>query len=469
MLLLLFLIPAAQAAELEIEHLPVRDSIVTTEQAAFDIRITNNQDFIDTFRLSSNDLFWTLLSDPLYHYFSGVDIRSGDSETVRLLLKPAEPLEIGQYRVDIDVKSTKGTNSETIPLFVTIRPEKPLIQEYLAAVRRILEIPAVSTPDEDITVKVNLINRNPKDLPDVKLIFSSALLNREVQTSLEPLEKKTIEETFSLDPLTPTQKDILKLQLVLDGNVLEPDINEPYEIGAYSEIVVDSSETKKQFLKRIDETTYVNNGNVKNSKSVEFEVSEFKNVFTTASPEPFVIQREGKQYLAWEFTLDPSESLTITRTVSYRPLLVIALVIIAALVSYYLLRSPVIAVKKASILSLREGGISELKIIVHLKNRSSGVFERLTITDRLPIIAEVTTGTDLGTVKPSSIYNDGRKTIVKWELDKLEKGEERILSYSMKSRLAIMGSLTLPSLVVRFYSPKGTKLVTRSRTVTISV
>ena len=46
---------------------------------------------------------------------------------------------------------------------------------------------------------------------------------------------------------------------------------------------------------------------------------------------------------------------------------------------------------------------------------------------------------------------------------------ERILSYQMKSKLAILGSVTLPGVAVRFYTIKGTKLVTRSKQVTVSV
>ncbi|MBS3133282.1 hypothetical protein J4470_04130 [Candidatus Woesearchaeota archaeon] len=466
---LFLLIPAAQAADFQVESLPVIDSILHSEQAAFDVRITNNQGSKDTFRFSYTDLFWDVLSDPLYHYFSGVDIRSGDSETVRLLLKPVKELEIGLYKVGVTIKSEKGKSSETIPLFITLRPEKPLIQEYLAAVSRIVEIPSVVYPNENITVKVNLINRNPRNLSEVKLVFSSELLTREVKTSLNPLEKKMVVESFSLDPLTVPRKDVLNVKLVVDGAVLEPEIKEPYEVGAYSEIVVDSSETRKLFLKRIEETIYVNRGNVENSKTVEFEIGFFRKLFTKAFPEPFIIKRGGKQFLAWEVVLEPAESLTIVRTVSYVPLLVLVLLIAAAVILYYLLRSPVCAIKKAGILNLREGGISELKIIVHVKNRSSQAFERLTVTDSIPTMAQVTTGPDIGTVKPASVYNDGMKTIVKWELDRIEKGEERILSYKMRSHLAILGSLTLPAVVVRFYSPKGTKLITRSRTLTVNV
>ena len=138
LMLFLLLVPAVHAAGFKVEVLSVQDSIIFGEQAAFDVRIANNEDAKDTFRFYYNDLFWDVLSDPLYHYFSGVDIRSGDSETVRLLITPVEFLRYGQYKVDLTIKSGKGGASETVPLFVTVRSEKPLIQEYLAAFLQII-------------------------------------------------------------------------------------------------------------------------------------------------------------------------------------------------------------------------------------------------------------------------------------------------------------------------------------------
>ncbi len=467
--LFILLVPAAHAAGFRADVLSVQDSIILGEQAAFDVRIANNEDFSDTFRFYYNDLFWDVLSDPLYHYFSGVDIRSGDSETVRLLLTPVEPLKYGQYKVDVTIKSGKGGASETIPLFVTVRPEKPLIQEYLAAVRRIVEIPPVVYPNRSIPVTVNLINRNPKNLTDLKVVFSSRLFYREVEAPLGPLESRVISEEFPLDPLTPAQKDVLNVKLLVGGRVLQPELNEPYEIGAYSDIVVNSSDVRRLFLKSVNRTVYVNRGNVPGSELIGVETNPFSKIFTKASPAPFEVSRGGKSFLAWELSLEPSGSFVITRTVSYRPLFFLALIIGLVVALYYLFRSPVYAIKKAGILALSESGISEVKIIVHVKNRSGKPFERLTITDSIPIIAEVTAGPDLGTVSPVSVYNDGRRTIVRWELDKLDAGEERILSYKLKSHLAIIGSLTLPSVVVRFYSQKGTKLVSRSSKLTVKV
>jgi hypothetical protein len=162
----------------------VYDSIIEGERAAFDVKIANNQDSTDTFRFSTNDLLWDMLSDPLFHYFSGIDIRPGDSQVVRLILYPTEPLEYGRYRIDVQIKGDKAKTPEVMPLFVTVRPAKPLIQEYLAAVNKIVEIPSVVNPVNNVSVKVNLVNRNPKNLDKVTLVFSGNLLNREITTSL---------------------------------------------------------------------------------------------------------------------------------------------------------------------------------------------------------------------------------------------------------------------------------------------
>ena len=39
-----------------------------------------------------------------------------------------------------------------------------------------------------------------------------------------------------------------------------------------------------------------------------------------------------------------------------------------------------------------------------------------------------------------------------WDLDGLDRGEERIISYVAKSKLSIIGRLALPDAVVEYYS-----------------
>ena len=464
MFLVLFILPVTvvQAADFEIETSIVHGSVIEGENAMFDVRITNNQDFEDVFRLSTNDLFWSLTSDPLHHYFSGVVIKAGEAKTVRLILTPDKAAEFGHYKIDVNVEAEKNRIKERFTVLVGFSTSKPLISDYFAAVNRFVEVPHVINPKEDVTVRVNLANRNPKKIDELTVRFSSKLMSREVKTSLYPLEKKFIEETFRLDPLTEPQKDVLTVEIIFEGESLAPTIKESFEVGSYPEISEEFERTSKSFLRSVTENAYRNTGNVKASKTVQFPTNLFKSYFTKSNLEKFEMKKDGKRYAAWEISLEPDETITITRSTDYRSLLMALLLAVAAFVLYYLFRSPVVVTKRANVMHVQDTGISEIKLFLHIRNRTDRTYERFTITDTIPSPATASGGTDVGTLKPDSIYDDGSKTVVKWKIKKIRSKEDCILSYSMKSKVAIIDSITLPPAVVKFHNGKGTKRITRS-------
>ena len=466
-IMLFLVISLVHAGPTEIKTFAIEDSILANGRAVFDIRITNNQIVNDTFRFSYEDVEWDVISDPLHYYFTGVDVPAGSSQMVRIVLTSSRYHLPGRYQVDFTIDSTRGTNSHTFPLVVSIRSEKPRIDAYLAAVKQLVDVPDVVIPKDNVPVTINLVNRNAKNISEMKIVMSSRFMNRIVSTPLGPLEEKIIEESFSLDPLLPPQEDVVNFKFFADGVFLNADrpINEPYKIGAYAEIIVESSDTKKSFLKTTEEKTYRNVGNVKKSEIIEVETNRFESFFTRSEPDQVSLTRGNQFYKVWEITLEPAKVVTVTRTVSYRPLVVIAVILLAGAIFFYLMRSPVSVVKRVSVVHLSGGGISELKIIVHLKNRSGEHFEKFTVVDKIPLMADVKSDHDVGSVKPASVYVHGNQTTVKWDVDKLEKNEERILSYKLKARLPIVGSLSLPGVSARFYSGKGTKLITKSRGV----
>ena len=134
----------------------------------------------------------------------------------------------------------------------------------------------------------------------------------------------------------------------------------------------------------------------------------FKKYFTKTSKGSFEVKRDDNTYVAWELSLGPQKTISITRATSYIPLLVLFLIIIASLALYYFLRSPVYIIKRANVHTIKDLGISELKIVVHVKNRTNKTYERATITDTIPTLADVSGGHDVGTLKPDSVFNDGR-------------------------------------------------------------
>jgi hypothetical protein len=458
------------AAGFAVKTTPVYNTILPGEQALFDVTITNTGNYEDTYRMFISDITWDVQTQPLSDFFGGMKIKPEESKTTRLIIRPELDKPYGAHRVTLSVKSQNAGVIKLSYLNVNLVSPKPQIRDYLAAVSRIVDIPSQIDPRKEFDIKVNLQNRNPKNISELIITLRSNLIKKKVVTSLEPLAKKSVTVPVKLDALTPPQKDLLRVALTVENSTLQPEIEEEFQIIGYSEITEEEAEPRKGFLSTTREITYFNDGNLEAQKLVQIRTNFFKKIFTSTQPEHFVISRENKQYLAWQLTLKPQESVTVTVTESYVPLFIISVIIIVALVLYYVLRSPLIIKKEAAVIGLREGGISELRVLLHIKNRTKKPFERLTVADRVPKIAEMEKELEVGTLKPTKVFQHRKEgTIIKWEIDGLEKYEERMLSYRLKSKLSILGGFNLPPALLKFYDEKGKERLTRSNKVRIEV
>ena len=66
--------------------------------------------------------------------------------------------------------------------------------------------------------------------------------------------------------------------------------------------------------------------------------------------------------------------------------------------------------------------------------------------DHVPHIAHVEKELSIGSMQPHAILQHPKRGVmIKWNVEVLEAGDERVLSYKMISRLPILGEFTLPS------------------------
>ena len=448
----------------------VTNSIFPDETAIFTVTIVNNLDVPDTYRLNLMGLSWSLQSDPLSDYLSGITIPAHNIHEVNLKLKPIGTLEYGTYQLELGIDSQQSKNSKSIFLIINLRNPQPPIKDYFAVVSKIIEIPGVIDPRETVPIGINLENLNPKNISNLEVQLSSKLINEQTVSSLAPLEKKKITFQVNLDPLTPPQKDILVLTLLVDGRVLQPIIKEPFEIIEYSEIVKEISPPEKGFLSSQQTIKFTNKGNVDKIYMHEQKVGFFEDLFTSSDPKAYKIKKDEATYLAWDLQLGPDATQSITVKTSYIPLFILIVVIVLAIIAYYIFRSPITVTKEASILATKEGGISNLKIVLHIKNRSNQVMDNVTIVDKIPNIAEIEKEPELGSIKPTQILQSAREgTVVKWEIGSVEKLEERIITYRMKSKLTIIGGINIPSATVRFADNRGKEQVANSNRLDVSI
>ena len=134
--------------------------------------------------------------------------------------------------------------------------------------------------------------------------------------------------------------------------------------------------------------------------------------------------------------------------------------------SYFLFRTQVVLKKSARILSTKEGGISELKVIIHARNRSSKKVRNVRIIDLIPSLAELVKHFDVGTLEPYKVVlHDAKGTIVKWKIDELEPGEERLIYYKVKNKLSVLSGISLPAVVAKFETAPETERSSKSNVV----
>jgi len=125
------------------------------------------------------------------------------------------------------------------------------------------------------------------------------------------------------------------------------------------------------------------------------------------------------------------------------------------IIFYFKYRSPIVIKKSVASIHTRDGGISKLKIVLLVKNRSNVRHEEISLSDRLPKIVEVVED-ETHSVYPSKIIEEENKiTLIRWNINEMEALEERIITYVVRTRLSVLGDFELPTAVVKFKTKKG--------------
>ena len=108
--------------------------------------------------------------------------------------------------------------------------------------------------------------------------------------------------------------------------------------------------------------------------------------------------------------------------------------------------------KQHSNVTRTNGGVSEMSVVLHVRNRGKVRISDIEVTEIIPSIISIERDVAIGSLQPTKIMQHEKKgtTIVKWNLEILDPSEERVLSYRIKTRLSILGSFSLPAAVAVF-------------------
>lgn len=461
-LCLLFFAPFVQAADFNVNVEPINDNIYATESALFNLTITNQGAEEETYKISSNVL-WDLTSDPLPDYFSGMKVGPNEKDSTLLKFSPPARITGGSKQLNLDIEDGSGEKI-TIPIAIHIKAIGYGPQGYVPFVMTSLIVePVKINPQNKFTAKVKLKNGNVLNLSEVsvELTTKKDLFYKKRVVDIDPLEEKTETFVISMNPLTEPTEDTLVAIISYQDTYFKP-AQESIEVVPY-ENLVEEKKADKSFLKTRHTIELINKGNTEFAELYKVETSLFENLFTGTKPDAKMMTEEGERYVVWEIVLEPGQKITLEHTENYRPLFAVLFIAILSIVLYYVFRSDVAVDKSAEVLEVEEGGISKIKLTLNIKNRSRKKLDHIKIIEKIPNIASYVKEDYLGTLKPNKVLrHDVKGTLLKWDIDKLEGYEERMITYKIKSKLSILGTLKLSPAIAKFKNKKGKITITHS-------
>lgn len=456
------------AASFSVEMEPASDSsnkIYKDEVAEFKISIYNSG--------SQDDRYLIYSLDPSWRFYSDSQTISVPAKTRREFTVYADPTSVitksGLYSVNLDVKSTVYDDIVSSSEDVSIKPEA--YREFQPSVSVFANVNENGIIDsrEDIDVKIRLVNRNALDIPKLTMFVESELFEDTFSVAIGPNSEIHKILTFNIDEFTEPQSGIMTVKAVYDGKIIT-DKRIEYEVQENKAFFGRKVSEDKSFLFTKYAVELENNGNVPSVEKFSYDISAFGNLFTETDPEAEFVSGPDGSYLEFEVELDPSESTVVHITTNYKSTFMTVVAILGVLVLvvslYYLLRSPVLVTKKATVVAQSECGTSEIKILLNIRNRTNKILENISVVDRIPDITEIEKEFSMGTLRPTKIVRNSRKgTLIRWDFPAIEGFEERLITYRIHSKLGILGNFVLPPTIVRYDTPSGRTRAVRSKAV----
>lgn len=445
MLVLLAIAALAQMVAAEnyrIDITPLNNSIYPGEAATFKLSIANFEKTAQRFQVYTLSTKWVIRTEPTVSVVPALEARE-----YILHVRPTSAAGFGAEGILILIKHTDSRAIVRQNVIVDVKDPNLVPALYPASVQLDISLPAQIDPREPFTANLYTRNRNGLNITDMKVLITTPLFEESHQIAIEPFSEKTEERTFTLDPHLAPGEYGMNIKLIYRDKT----INEISRSMSVKE-VVDIAETPSDagiLFRHQTSILLENNGNTRRTHDVTLPTNLFRALFSGTEPKVKSEIVAGERVHRWSVTLDPEEMTVVSRTENYRLPLILLIIILASALSYYLFRSPLITVKET--ITMKQENGSGLKVRIFIKNRSGKQLTGVRVVDRVPSIATFIEQSHLGTVSPTKVVSNQKKgTMLKWDLDLLEPYEERILSYSLSSRLEIVGKIKLPSAKVLF-------------------
>ncbi len=420
------------AINLNVKVKPIQNSVITdlSEPAIFKLTIKN---------LGESDIFtiYSLVGIDIYPK-TNFTIQQGETKILEIQVLPQKAILSKQGYFPFEYKIKNSLNE--------IQTERLTINIIKLKDAFTISLEPINPKSKKITITIK--NKLNYEFLDLNAKFQSIFFNYEDSFSFKKLESKEIKI-----PL-----DIEKLKTSVAGNyLLNTNINFKSKSGDIESIIkfleqpgIETTESKEGFLIKRNEIIKNNVGNTIKPVKITIKKNIFSYLFTTFNIVPTKTNRQGISInYIWEKDLIPNQELKIIiKTNWFFPIIIIIFIIGLYLLIKKTMERELELRKKVSFVKTK-GGEFALKITI--KAKAKKFIERINIIDKLPPLVELYER--YGAISPDKVDLKNRR--IEWNIPSLNKGEERIFTYIIYSKIGIVGKFELPKAKV-VYEKQGT-------------
>ncbi len=449
----------------EVESSVIQNQISFGKEATYKFTVRNSADATQQYTVFSlqSGQGWNVAAAPLSDRV--FTLLPGQTKILTVVARPVKQLPVGIYFLPVSVMGDKGDDySESLKVYLG----KEVLEVYAPSIAVTVDMNDRITPGEAQSVKLFLENKNRLDLSGLVVTMSGELaeFNHEITVDLPSLASKTVEFTVGTDKYTQPREYDITFNFEHQGKIAKTMSQKVSIVTVLSPFVV-SEESQTVFGRRVGSLSIRNEGNVRNEQQVLFPISEIES-FLIESDTAIVESDDGSENLAFTLSLSPQESLIVNYVINYRWLMYVFVALVLIFGFVWFARSPVRVIKKATTLQMdEEGALAELKITLEVENKTDHPIRHITVTDTVPGIVSVEKISELGTLRPIDVRHQGGKTKIVWLVAELDAREDRLITYKVRSKLNILGALSLPRAQCEFKARKGLRRKAYSNSFTL--
>lgn len=454
---LLVCVVCVNAFDFDASVSPESSAVKKGEVAHFNVTITHDSAKDERFSIYSPDVEWDVPA-------TSVDVPPNTPTSVDLAIKQyVEGLNPGYYLVNLHVRPLAQDSVVKRSALISLRTGTE--GKYLPSLRITPIVPATMDPREETKFSVEMTNLNRMALDDVKIKVRSNLFNTQVSARVDALATTTVEIPLSIARNALHQEDVVYMSgfVSVDNQTYRFDsVPSTIEIIKIGQISAVSQEAGNVF-KSTKTVTFTNEANAPDSTVYSVRKPFFKGWFMTPTPSARVVKDVDGAWFTWDIALPVGGMTSVQVVTDWTPLWVILVVMVIAVIGYFVFRTPVLVEKNAVVVGTKEGGVTEIKVLIEIKNRSKHVLKNVRVLDKLPHIVHLVEEHGVGTLRPAKVVrSDATGTLLSWNLNDLDRFEARVVSYRIRTKLSIVGRLHLPVAVAKFERTPGRTRSTKS-------